>query len=100
MCGYVRRHIGPSDLQEFLVLIGMAQLEFRFPEEGSAQHFRPAFGNATQNQIKDLIIREDGQLRTINATWWYECQQEADMLRVNNSKTTFNARNLHLDELR
>lgn len=96
MCGYVRRHIGPQDLQEFLGLIGMPQLEFKFPEDGNAQHFRPAFGNTPQNQIKDLIIREDGQLRTVDATWWYACEQQGDTLWVNNVKTTLNARNLQL----
>ncbi|HCS65127.1 MAG TPA: DUF159 family protein [Cellvibrio sp.] len=97
MCGYLRRHIGPKDLKEFLKLIGMPQLEFKFPDDGNAQHFRPAFGNTPQNQIKDLIIREDGQLRTVDATWWYVCKQQGETLWVNNRVPSLNARNLHLD---
>lgn len=96
MCGYVRRHIGPKDLQEFLSLIGMAQLQFRFPEDGKAQHFYPAFGGVPERTIQDLVIREDGKLKTVDATWWYGCEEAGDSLRVITSPPTFNARNLHL----
>lgn len=95
MCGYLRRHIGPKDLREFLKLIGMPQLEFKFPEDSRAQHFYPAWGNVPERQIKDLIIREDGKLKTVDATWWYGCSERGDTLWVNNKIHTFNARNLH-----
>lgn len=94
MCGYLQRHIGPKALQEFMASICMPQLEFQFPQDGQKQHFRPAHGNAPHQQIKDLIIREGGKLRTVDATWWYECEQRGDTLWVNNKVTTFNARNL------
>jgi putative SOS response-associated peptidase YedK len=97
MCGYLRRHIAPKSLSEFLALLEMPQLEFYFPEDGKPQHFYPAFGGIPEKQIKDLIIRENGQLKTVNATWWYECKAMGDTLRVNLGKQTLNARNLHLD---
>lgn len=97
MCGYVQRHMGPKDLKEFLALIGMPQLEFHFPEDGQKQHFRPAHGKVPEQQIKDLIIREGGKLKTVDATWWYECKQRGDTLWVNNKVTTLNARNLDQD---
>lgn len=94
MCGYLRRHIGPRDLKEFLKLIGMGQLEFLFPEDGRAQHFYPAWGNVPEKQIKDLIIQESGKLKIVDATWWYGCSQRGDTLWINNKIHTFNARNL------
>lgn len=97
MCGYVRRHIGPKSLEEFLAIIGLPQLKFHFPEDGNPQHFYPAFGGVPEKRIKDLIIQEDGQLKTVDATWWYECEEQGDSLKVNNRKTTLNARNLHLE---
>lgn len=96
MCGYLRRHIAPKSLSEFLALLEMPQLEFHFPEDGKPQHFYPAYGGVPERQIKDLIIREEGQLKTVDATWWYDCYPAGDTLRVNNAKPTLNARNLHL----
>lgn len=97
MCGYLRRHIGPANLQKFLDLIEMPQLEFHFSEDGRPQHFYPAFGGVPKRRINDLVVREEGHLRTVNATWWYKCQEDGSNLQVINRQTTFNARNLHLD---
>lgn len=58
------------------------------------QHFYPAFGGAANKQIKGLIIQEDGKLKAVDATWWYDCEESEGQLIVNNTRTTFNARNL------
>lgn len=94
MCGYARRHIKTVDLIEFTNTIGlMSAYQFDAVSE-ELLHFRPAFGGAAHQQIKDLIIREDGQLKTVDATWWYQCQEHDGQLIVDNKLTTFNARNL------
>lgn len=95
MCGYLRRHIGPVDLREFLSSLELPQLEFHFPDDGRPMHFYPAFGGVPERRIRDLIIQEEGELKTVDATWWYDCDAVGDTLRVN-KLTTFNARNLQL----
>lgn len=94
MCGYGRRHIDIETLRAFLEsldLMGAYQFEMF---NGELMHFRPAFGGAAHQQIKDLIINEGGKLKTVDATWWYQCQERDGQLIVDNSLTTFNARNL------
>lgn len=92
MCGYVRRHIANKDLKEFMDLLDLGDL---FPETGGGelQHFYPAFGKNASRRIDDLIIREDGQLKRVNATWWFDCS-EVDGQLIVGDRTTFNARNL------
>lgn len=97
MCGYLRRHIGPKNLKEFLAVIGLPQLEFQFPENGEPLHFRPAWGAVPEHQIKDLIIMEDGKPKVVNATWWYACEEQGETLRPNIPKQTLNARRLYLE---
>lgn len=96
MCGYLRRHIGPKDLKEFLAVIGMPQLEFQFPEDEGPQHFRPAWGAVPEQRIKGLIISEGDNLKVVDATWWYACEEQGDTLRPNMAKQTLNARRLYL----
>lgn len=94
MCGYARRHISSKDLIEFMKSIRlMTALGNKQPSE-ELLHFRPAFGGAAYQQIKDLIIREDGELKAVDATWWYQCEEHEGQLIVDNKLTTFNARNL------
>lgn len=96
MCGYLRRHIGPKDLKEFLELIGMPQLELPFNENDLAQHFYPAWGAVPERQIKSLIVMENNVPKAVDATWWYACDEVGDTLRPNLAKQTFNARRLQL----
>lgn len=96
MCGYTRRHISNKALNEFVRQLDLF-VNFRDrPEQDEPylQHFRPAFGGAAHNQIKDLIIQDGGQVKAVDATWWYECAPDEGTLAVNNTRTTFNARNL------
>lgn len=91
MCGYVRRHIPNKNLNQFMELLGQMDL---FPHEGGEelQHFYPAFGK-DPNRTIDIILREDGRLRRVDATWWFDCTEEEEKLVVG-ERTTFNARNL------
>ena len=94
MCGYLRRHISNKDLAEFVQSIDMMHLYKDHPEDPTTQHFYPAFGAAASKQIKGLIIQEDDEVKSVDATWWFECKAIEDQLIVDNSLTTFNARNL------
>lgn len=96
MCGYLRRHIGPKDLKEFLRVIEMPQLELEFESDGPAQHFYPAWGAVPEKQIKGLIVMQDGRAKAVDATWWYACEEFEGTLRPNMKKQTFNARRLQL----
>lgn len=100
MCGYARRHITNKDLREFVKSIEMLDVFRGDRDETLIEHFRPAFGGAAHNQIRDLIIQEDGQLKAVNATWWHNCVEHNGQLIVNNKVTSFNARNLHIKEWR
>ena len=94
MCGYARQHISNKDLNEFVKSIDMMGLYKNRVEPEGPQHFYPAFGGAAGKQIKGLIIQEEGTLKTVDATWWYDCEEQDGQLIVNNVRTTFNARNL------
>jgi putative SOS response-associated peptidase YedK len=94
MCGYIRRHISNKDLNEFVKSIELLGMIKEHSEDVEIEHFYPAFGGAASRQIKDLIIQTDNFVRSVNATWWFECSERNGELIVNNSLTTFNARNL------
>jgi len=54
--------------------------------------YYPAFGQNPNRKI-DLIIEEEGQIKRVEATWWFDCFDTSEGLMVGN-RTTFNARNL------
>lgn len=93
MCGYARRHVNTRQLHELADLLNEAGIVIRAGIH-SLEHFYPAFGGNASRQLRDLIIRGSAGLATVDATWWFECQPAGDGLVVNNSRTTFNARNL------
>lgn len=95
MCGYVRRHISNRDLERLVKTLQMP-VKFDRPEqdEPMLEHFYAAFGGVASKQIKGMVIQENGQLKAVNATWWFDCTELDGTLVVNNSRTTFNARNL------
>lgn len=95
MCGYVRRHVGPKTLREFLELIGYQGYYDEPDEEPVTKHFYPAFGGDPNRTIQGLLIQEDGELKLVDATWWYHCEEIDGQLKVGHKKT-FNARNLHI----
>lgn len=93
MCGYVRRHIGPKTLNEFLELLGITGYYEDENSEPELKHFYPAFGGNPNRTIEGLIIAEEGELKLVNATWWYDCSEVDGEFTVG-ERTTFNARNL------
>jgi putative SOS response-associated peptidase YedK len=93
MCGYVRRHIGPKTLNEFLELLGISGYYEDENDEPELKHFYPAFGGNPNRTIEGLIIEEDGELKLVDATWWYDCNEVDGEFKVG-ERTTFNARNL------
>ncbi|MBK8187456.1 MAG: SOS response-associated peptidase family protein [Cellvibrio sp.] len=93
MCGYVRRHIGPKTLNEFLELLGISGYYDESNNEPELKHYYPAFCGNPDRKIEGLIIEEEGQLKLVDATWWYECSEEDGEFKVG-TRTTFNARNL------
>lgn len=95
MCGYVRRHIGPKTLREFLELLGYNGYYDEPNSELGPQHFYPAWGKDASKTIDGLLIQEEGKLKLINATWWYHCDEVNENFEVG-QKRTFNARNLHI----
>jgi len=98
MCGYFRRHIGPETLREFLELLGFHGY-YDEPEQGQepiTKHFYPAFGGDPNRTIDHLLIEEEGELKLVTATWWYDCHEIDGRFSVGTKKTTFNARNLEL----
>lgn len=93
MCGYARRHVDTRQLRDLADLFAGSGLTIRAGVDALA-HFYPAFGGAAGRQLNDLVISEDGELKTVDATWWFDCQESGEGLIVNNKRTTFNARNL------
>lgn len=96
MCGYGRRHITNDKLTLFVETLELAEA-FRnrpMPPDGVLEHFYPAFGGAVSRRITSMIIQEEGTLTSVDATWWFDCQEVDGELVVNNKRTTFNARNL------
>lgn len=93
MCGYARRHISSRQLHELADLFNDAGLVVKRGVE-ELVHFYPAFGGYASRQLNDLIIVADDCLATVDATWWFDCEEAGEALLVNNKRTTFNARNL------
>lgn len=94
MCGYVRRHISTQQLVEFMKTMGLSGVFQERIDPEAPEHFYPAFGGAANKKIRGLVIAENHQLMTVDATWWFECKEHDGQLIVDNSRTTFNARNL------
>lgn len=93
MCGYARRHVNSRQMHELADLLSTGGLVIKVGVDSLA-HFYPAFGGAAGRQLNDLVINEAGTIKTVDATWWFDCQEDGDSLIVNNKRTTFNARNL------
>tara|TARA_R110002167_G_scaffold73942_4_gene207207 strand:+ start:1410 stop:2105 length:696 start_codon:yes stop_codon:yes gene_type:complete len=90
MCGYVELENGEKPIE------GLKQLNFDdLIGDFSApitEKCYPAFGGDAQRNIP-IIILEQGRLKKVYATWWFDCYQDGEQIIVG-SRTTFNARNL------
>jgi len=93
MCGYARRHVNSRQMHQLADLLSTGGLVIKVGVESMA-HFYPAFGGAAGRQLNDLVINDGGSIKTVDATWWFDCQDVGDSLVVNNKRTTFNARSL------
>ncbi|BFM11300.1 hypothetical protein R50072_14530 [Simiduia litorea] len=94
MCGYIRRHVDPRTLNDFLALLGAeGRYEGADDDTPKIQHYYPAFGGDPTRTIDGLLIKKGGALKQVDATWWYDCRDVGGELEVG-PRTTFNARNL------
>ena len=95
MCGYIRRVNDSPAVQIMLNQIGLGHLasDFVGTELDGTTHFYPAFGGNPDRQISNLIVPGADGPRTVDATWWFDCEPAGDSLKVG-PRTTFNARNL------
>jgi putative SOS response-associated peptidase YedK len=90
MCGYVELENGEKAIE------GLKQLNFDdlIPTFSApiTEKCYPAFGGDAQRKIP-IIILEQGRIKKVYATWWFDCYQDGEQLVVGR-RTTFNARNL------
>jgi len=63
-----------------------------FLQTNKTKTFYPAFGQ-DPNRTLDIVIRENGHLKCVSATWWFDCFNSDNGLVVG-KRTSFNARNL------
>lgn len=73
--------------------LGSLVPEFTGGDSGEVQHYYPAFGGNPHRTIPNLIIPGARGVRTVDATWWFDCEEDDDTLAIG-KLTTFNARNL------
>ncbi|WP_416305228.1 SOS response-associated peptidase family protein [Neptunicella sp. SCSIO 80796] len=66
--------------------------DFRDILEPGFKRYYPAFGGNANRKI-DACIEEDGTIKPITATWWYDCTENGNTIEPG-ERTTFNARNL------
>lgn len=90
MCGYVELENGEKAI-EGLKQLNFDELiaDFAYP---AIEKCYPAFGGNVQSTIP-IIINEQGILKKVYATWWFDCYQDKEQLLAG-KRTTFNARNL------
>lgn len=93
MCGYAQRTVSAKQLHDLADLLDYGGIVKRIAVD-QLQHFYPAFGGAAGRQLNDLVIRQGSSHTAIDPTWWFDCREDGDGLVVNNTRTTFNARNL------
>lgn len=88
MCGYIE-----VDGERPLPIMQFPEREIA--RQFSAKSFKryyPAFGQ-DPNKTIDIVIEENGELKQVAATWWFDCDDSFEGLNVG-TRTTFNARNL------
>lgn len=93
MCGFIKRDAPAAALNAYLNPLGLGHLFDASGSNAEPELFYPAFGHAAGRQIKKLIIQQDSQKNAVNATWWFDCNEQSGELIVGD-RTTFNARNL------
>lgn len=82
MCGFVGRVI---DSPYVKALMAILELDNVILPPGK---FRP------RGILKGVIIEEEGQLKSVDATWWFALTKSGDEWQANPKLTSFNARDL------
>lgn len=91
MCGFIQRVTDSPAVIALLEQVGLGVLTETFQnEDQGVLNFYPAFGKNPNRTINNLIISPE---KTVDATWWFDCEADGDSLAVG-ERTTFNARNL------
>lgn len=88
MCGYIEYN---GEWQDLNKPFAQRAITHQFLSKTFKRYY-PAFGQDPSKTI-DIVIEENGQLKQVSATWWFDCQDANFSLNVG-SRTTFNARNL------
>jgi putative SOS response-associated peptidase YedK len=88
MCGYIE--ISGEHQQSFMQF-SKQKIVNQFTSRLFKRYY-PAFGQ-DPNKTIDIVIEENGVLKQVAATWWFDCSNSFEGLRVG-TRTTFNARNL------
>jgi len=88
MCGYIEIN---GERPETIKHFSEHEIINRFLSK-SFKRYYPAFGQ-DPNKTIEIVIEENGELKQVSATWWFDCTDSNFGLNVGSS-TTFNARNL------
>lgn len=91
MCGFIKRVTDRPAYRALIRQLGWEEL--LGDDTPGVQRFYPAFGGDAGRQIKNLVINSRGRLSAVDATWWFDCEEQDGRLVVG-KRTTFNARNL------
>jgi len=88
MCGYIEVD---GERQQPIMQFPEREIANQFSSNVSKRYY-PAFGQ-DPNKTIDIVIEENGELKQVAATWWFDCADSFEGLHVG-TRTTFNARNL------
>jgi putative SOS response-associated peptidase YedK len=88
MCGYIEID---GEQQQSIMAFPEREVVNQFTSRLFKRYY-PAFAQDPNNTI-DIIIQENGVLKQVAATWWFDCSDSYEGLHVG-TRTTFNARNL------
>jgi putative SOS response-associated peptidase YedK len=88
MCGYIEVS---GEYQQTFMQFSKQKIAKQFYST-SFKRYYPAFGQ-DPNKTIDIVIEENGELKQVAATWWFDCSDSFEGLHVG-TRTTFNARNL------
>ena len=88
MCGYIEVD---GERQQPVMQFPEREIAKQFSSKMFKRYY-PAFGQ-DPNKTIDIVIEENGELKQVAATWWFDCSDSFEGLQVG-TRTTFNARNL------
>lgn len=89
MCGYIEIN---GERPSRVAQLPNFEEYLPFVSSNKIKSFYPAFGRDPNRKL-DIVVNENGRLKQVAATWWFDCFLSDNELIVGN-RTTFNARNL------